>query len=61
MSGVVFWVVQVRTCFTFAADPDYLNTNIRVKSDLDALGSLGDAGWYCIRAILLATNYVRIA
>jgi hypothetical protein len=28
-----------------------------VKPDLDAHGSLGDAGWYCIRAILLASNY----
>ena len=31
--------------------------NIRVKPDLDALGALGDAGWYCIRSILLAANY----
>lgn len=28
-----------------------------MKPDLDALGSLGDQGWYCIRAILLAANY----
>lgn len=28
-----------------------------MKPDLDALGSLGDAGWYCVRAILLAANY----
>ncbi|MED6118230.1 hypothetical protein PIB30_000857 [Stylosanthes scabra] len=48
---------SVRTCFTFAADAYYLNNDIRVKPDLDALGSLGDQGWYCIRAILLAANY----
>ncbi|XP_020231679.1 uncharacterized oxidoreductase At4g09670 [Cajanus cajan] len=48
---------SVRTCFTFAADPAYLKNDIRVKADLDALGSLGDQGWYCIRAILLAANY----
>ncbi|XP_027367404.1 uncharacterized oxidoreductase At4g09670-like [Abrus precatorius] len=48
---------SVRTCFTFAADSDYLENNIRVKADLDGLGSLGDQGWYCIRAILLAANY----
>ncbi|GAU13261.1 hypothetical protein TSUD_42150 [Trifolium subterraneum] len=33
------------------------SNDIRVKPDLDAHGSLGDAGWYCIRAILLAFNY----
>ncbi|QCE08029.1 uncharacterized oxidoreductase At4g09670-like [Vigna unguiculata] len=48
---------SVRTCFTSAADSDYLSRNIRVKPDLDALGALGDHGWYCIRAILLAANY----
>ncbi|KAI6691163.1 hypothetical protein NL676_027991 [Syzygium grande] len=47
----------MHTCFTFAADPDFLENDIRVKPDLDALGALGDAGWYCIRSILLANNY----
>lgn len=47
----------MHTCFTFAADPDFLENDIRVKPDLDALGSLGDAGWYCIRAILWGNNY----
>lgn len=28
-----------------------------MKPDLDALGALGDAGWYCTRAILLAANF----
>lgn len=37
--------------------PHFLENDIRVKPDLDALGALGDAGWYCIRAILWATNY----
>lgn len=30
--------------------------DIRVKPDLDALGALGDTGWYCIGAILWAMN-----
>lgn len=29
---------------------------MRVKPDLDSLGALGDAGWYCIGAILWAMN-----
>ncbi|KAF7812797.1 putative oxidoreductase [Senna tora] len=33
------------------------SNDIRVKPDLDALGSLGDAGWYCIRGILWAANF----
>uniref|UniRef100_A0A0D9XJG8 Gfo/Idh/MocA-like oxidoreductase N-terminal domain-containing protein n=1 Tax=Leersia perrieri TaxID=77586 RepID=A0A0D9XJG8_9ORYZ len=40
-----------------AAGAQFLNNDIRVKPDLDALGALGDAGWYCIRAILWAVDY----
>ncbi|KAK9118038.1 hypothetical protein Scep_016131 [Stephania cephalantha] len=39
------------------ADEEFFKDNIRVKADLDALGALGDAGWYCIGAILWANNY----
>lgn len=28
-----------------------------MKPDLDALGALGDVGWYCIRSILWAADY----
>ncbi|XP_051124596.1 uncharacterized oxidoreductase At4g09670-like [Andrographis paniculata] len=48
---------SVHSCFTFAADEDYLKNNIRVKPDLDGLGALGDAGWYCIRSILWAVDF----
>lgn len=47
----------MHTCFTFAADADFLANDIRVKPDLDGLGSLGDAGWYCIRSILWAADF----
>ncbi|PIM99647.1 Dimeric dihydrodiol dehydrogenase [Handroanthus impetiginosus] len=36
---------------------EFLKNDIRVKPDLDALGALGDTGWYCIRAILWACDY----
>ncbi|XP_076898094.1 putative oxidoreductase At4g09670 [Bidens hawaiensis] len=50
---------SINAVFTFAADQDFLENDIRVKPDLDALGALGDAGWYCIRAILWA-NYFNL-
>lgn len=48
---------SIHTVFTFTADPDFLKNDIRVKPDLDALGALGDVGWYCARAILWVANY----
>ena len=39
------------------APPEFLKNNIRVKPDLDALGALGDLGWYSIGASLWAMNY----
>ncbi|XP_062083007.1 uncharacterized oxidoreductase At4g09670-like [Humulus lupulus] len=40
---------MVNATFTFAAKSDFLKNDIRVKPDLDALGALGDTGWYCVR------------
>ncbi|KAL5703803.1 hypothetical protein ACHQM5_022310 [Ranunculus cassubicifolius] len=48
---------QMHSIFTFTAGPEFLNNDIRVKPDLDALGALGDLGWYCTRSILWAANY----
>ncbi|XP_027923421.1 uncharacterized oxidoreductase At4g09670-like [Vigna unguiculata] len=48
---------SIHSNFTFRANADFLENDIRVKPDLDALGALGDAGWYCLRAILWAANY----
>lgn len=47
----------VHSIFSYNNGPDFLKTDIRVKPDLDALGALGDEGWYCIRAILWANDY----
>nr|XP_027092075.1 uncharacterized oxidoreductase At4g09670-like [Coffea arabica] len=47
----------VQTVFTFAADPEFLENDVRVKPELDALGVLGDAGWYNVRACLWAFDY----
>lgn len=48
---------QVHSIFTLPGDPDFLKNDIRTKPDLDALGSLGDTGWYCIRGILWAADF----
>ncbi|XAR62224.1 D-xylose 1-dehydrogenase (NADP(+)) [Bertholletia excelsa] len=50
-------LTMVQSCFTFAADEDFLANDIRVKPDLDGLGALGDVGWYCIRSILWAADF----
>ncbi|TVU14298.1 hypothetical protein EJB05_37759 [Eragrostis curvula] len=47
----------INSVFSFRGNEDFLQNDIRVKPDLDALGALGDVGWYCIRAILWAVDY----
>ncbi|KAH9611466.1 hypothetical protein KSS87_002199 [Heliosperma pusillum] len=48
---------HIESTLSWKVDENFLTTDIRVKPDLDGLGALGDAGWYCIGAILLANNY----
>ncbi|OMO58831.1 hypothetical protein CCACVL1_25329 [Corchorus capsularis] len=48
---------SIHSCFTFYGDENFLESNIRVKPELDGLGALGDAGWYGIRASLWANDY----
>lgn len=54
---LLFSPLQIHSCFTFAASADFLANDIRIKPDLDGLGSLGDAGWYCIRSILWTADF----
>ncbi|XP_020575477.1 uncharacterized oxidoreductase At4g09670-like [Phalaenopsis equestris] len=49
--------MQVSSIASVYAEGNFFHDNIRAKPDLDALGALGDIGWYCIRAILWASNY----
>ncbi|XP_049353305.1 uncharacterized oxidoreductase At4g09670-like [Solanum verrucosum] len=49
-------VKAIHSSSSYAPGQEFLENNIRVKPDLDALGALGDAGWYCIGAILWAMN-----
>jgi predicted dehydrogenase len=49
--------LQINSMCGFRASEEFLKNDIRVKPDLDALGVLGDVGWYCIRSILWAVDY----
>jgi predicted dehydrogenase len=42
---------------TFCGDANFFETNIRVDPKLDALGCLGDIGWYCVRVALFAFDW----
>ncbi|KAL6316852.1 hypothetical protein AAG906_022570 [Vitis piasezkii] len=48
---------SIHCCFTYYANPEFLENDFRLKPDLDGLGALGDCGWYCIRAILWAADH----
>lgn len=48
---------RIATQFSFMAPEEFLSGNIRMHSELEPLGSLGDLGWYCIRMILWTMNY----
>jgi predicted dehydrogenase len=48
---------RLTLAFTFNAPPDFYKSNIRMHSDLEPHGCLGDLGWYCIRFALWACNW----
>lgn len=48
---------RIAVQFSFRAPEDFMQSNIRVNSELEPLGCLGDLGWYTIRMILWAMNY----
>ena len=48
---------HIASHFTFRADDEFVNSNIRGSRGLEPAGCLGDLGWYTIRFILWAMNY----
>ncbi|KAK0592877.1 hypothetical protein LWI29_027085 [Acer saccharum] len=56
-SGLLGQVHLIHSTATSMGMTDFFENNIRVKADLDALGALGDLGWYCIGATLWSKNY----
>ena len=50
-------IKRIMSIFTFCVGDDFFRANIRVHSDLEPTGCLGDLGWYCIRFSLWAMNW----
>lgn len=50
-------VLKVVSGFSFFGDASFQATNIRMKASLDALGAVGDLGWYSIRFALWAFDW----
>ncbi len=48
---------RIASAFTFRQAPDFFTRNIRVHSDLEPHGCLGDLGWYCIRFVLWTQSW----
>lgn len=50
-------VRRVTSMFSFAGGDDFFGTNIRLHSEMEPTGCLGDLGWYCIRFTLWALKW----
>ena len=48
---------RIDSAFTFAGSAEFLQKNIRMHSELEPDGCLGDLGWYCIRLSLWVLNW----
>lgn len=48
---------RITSAFTFLGQEDFLTGNIRMRSDLEPHGCVGDLGWYCIRFALWTMNW----
>ncbi|KAL1814348.1 hypothetical protein ACET3Z_016922 [Daucus carota] len=49
-------VKSIYSSSSYVGGQGFLENNVRIKADLDSLGALGDAGWYCVGGILWAMN-----
>lgn len=50
-------IKRITTNFSFRMDENVYDTNIRINSQMEPAGCLGDLGWYNIRIILWAMNW----
>ncbi len=50
-------IKRISSMFSFLASEEYRRTNIRLHSELEPTGCLGDLGWYNIRFTLWTMNW----
>jgi predicted dehydrogenase len=50
-------VKRISSMFAFRAVEDFFRDNIRIHSELEPTGCLGDLGWYCVRFSLWTMNW----
>ncbi|WP_417850614.1 Gfo/Idh/MocA family protein [Thalassoglobus sp.] len=50
-------IKRIQSHFSFCAPEEFIQGNIRVSSELEPQGCVGDLGWYTIRMSLFAMNY----
>jgi predicted dehydrogenase len=50
-------IKRIMSVFSFATREEFYGANIRVHSELEPTGCLGDLGWYCIRFALWAMKW----
>src|SRR5262245_37242342 len=50
-------IKRIMSIFTFCVGEDFFRGNIRVHSELEPTGCLGDLGCYCLRLSLLPMNW----
>ena len=50
-------IKRISSFFSFHMDEEVFEGNVRVNSDLEPAGSLGDLGWYCLRFALWAMRW----
>lgn len=50
-------IKRITSSFSFRMDPKTYGRDIRLNSQLEPSGCLGDLGWYCIRITLFAMNW----
>ena len=50
-------VRRITSAFSFAGNAEFLEGNIRLHSELEPAGCLGDLGWYTIRIALVVMGY----
>jgi len=50
-------IKRISSVFSFSAPDEFFRSNIRMRTDLEPHGCLGDLGWYCIRFALWAMDW----